>query len=61
MIAGEASGDSLASDLMKAIKTQYPDAEFVGIGGVKMQEQGFVSWYDMNKLSIINNQLSINI
>lgn len=53
MIAGEASGDSLASDLMKAIKTQYPDAEFVGIGGVKMQEQGFVSWYDMNKLSII--------
>ncbi len=53
MIAGEESGDSLASDLMEAIKSQYPDAQFVGIGGVKMQEQGFVSWYDINRLSII--------
>ncbi len=53
MIAGEASGDELASDLMKAIKIYHPDAQFVGIGGPKMQQEGLVSWYDMSRLSII--------
>jgi lipid-A-disaccharide synthase len=53
MIAGEASGDLLASDLIRAIKLYHPDAQFVGIGGSYMQSEGFISWYDINRLSII--------
>ncbi len=53
MIAGEASGDALASDLIKAIRIYHPQAQFVGIGGPKMQQEGLVSWYEMSKLSII--------
>jgi lipid-A-disaccharide synthase len=30
----------------------YPDARFAGIGGSRMQEQGFESWYDMRDLSL---------
>ena len=45
MVAGETSGDLLASHLSRAIRQHVPDAEFFGIGGPKMQAEGFdVRW-----------------
>lgn len=54
MIAGEASGDMLASSLMSAIKKEYSgEIEFVGIGGQMMAAQGFKSWHNMETLSVM--------
>jgi lipid-A-disaccharide synthase len=52
LIAGEDSGDQLGADLILALRERYPDARFVGIGGARMQAQGFASWYDIHELSL---------
>lgn len=52
LIAGEDSGDQLGADLIVALRRRYPDARFVGIGGARMQAQGFESWYDIRELSL---------
>ena len=53
MVAGEASGDLLASHLMAALKLKLPDAVFYGIGGPKMEGQGFDAWWPMEKLAVM--------
>ena len=40
IIAGEASGDLHASNLMKALRAKDPQASFVGLGGDKMRAEG---------------------
>ena len=52
MVAGEASGDLLASHLIQALKTKLPNAIFYGIGGPKMIGQGFKAWYPLEKLAV---------
>lgn len=52
IVAGEASGDLLASHLMAAIRRVRPDVEFVGIGGPKMQSVGMRVLFPMEKLAV---------
>ena len=52
LIAGEESGDQLGADLIAALRKRYPHARFAGIGGSRMQQQGFDSWHDMRELSL---------
>ncbi|WP_114239812.1 lipid-A-disaccharide synthase [Dyella sp. C9] len=52
LIAGEDSGDQLGADLVAALRRRYPGVRFVGIGGKRMQAQGFESWYDIKELSL---------
>ena len=52
LVAGEASGDLLASHLLQALKERIPGASFFGIGGPKMAGQGFDAWYPLESLAV---------
>ncbi|MDX9699522.1 MAG: lipid-A-disaccharide synthase [Rhodocyclaceae bacterium] len=52
MVAGEPSGDLLASHLIRALRAVLPDVQFQGIGGPKMESQGFEAWWPCDRLAV---------
>jgi lipid-A-disaccharide synthase len=57
LVAGEVSGDLLASRVLSALNALPPETESepvktFGIGGPRMQEQGFSAWWPSETLSV---------
>ena len=53
LVAGEISGDILGAGLISELKALYPSAEFRGLGGELMQNQGLTSLYPLETLSVM--------
>jgi lipid-A-disaccharide synthase len=52
MVAGETSGDLLASLVIPGLQQRWPSLRMAGIGGPRMLLSGFSSWWPMEKLSV---------
>lgn len=52
LVAGEASGDLLASHMMEELKRAVPGIRFIGIGGPKMQAVGMQVLFPQEKLAV---------
>ncbi len=52
MVAGEASGDLLASLLLDGMRARWPQLQAVGIGGPQMAQRGFEAWWPQEKLAV---------
>ena len=52
MVAGEASGDLLASLLLGGLRARWPQLAAQGIGGPRMEEQGFEAWWPHERLAV---------
>ncbi|MHB1667201.1 lipid-A-disaccharide synthase [Thiomonas sp.] len=52
MVAGEPSGDLLASHVLAALRKVRPDVACAGIGGERMREQGFTAWWPTERLAV---------
>lgn len=53
LVAGEASGDILGAGLMQVLKARHPHVEFIGVGGPRMEAEGLVSAFPMERLSVM--------
>ena len=53
LIAGEPSGDALGYKLMEAIRQQDKNAQFIGLGGENMQQQGLNSLFNISELAVM--------
>ncbi len=52
IVAGEASGDALGSELIRAVRARLPDVRFAGIGGPRMEAAGCDLWYPHAELAL---------
>src|SRR5580698_5786932 len=53
LIAGEPSGDLLASELVLALRAPWPDAKFFGAGGARMAAAGVELAFDMREHAVV--------
>ncbi|MCM8780698.1 MAG: lipid-A-disaccharide synthase [Candidatus Omnitrophica bacterium] len=53
IVAGEASGDLHASELVKAIRDIQPNINFFGLGGKRMQRTKVKLYYDIVDLAVV--------
>ncbi len=51
--AGEASGDLYAARLVEALRARYPDSEFFGVAGPRMQAAGVRTIVDQRELAVV--------
>ena len=52
IVAGEASGDALGAQLIRAVRERMPGARFAGIGGPRMESAGCEIWHPLSKLAL---------
>jgi lipid-A-disaccharide synthase len=52
IVAGEASGDALGAELVRAVRARIPAARFAGIAGPRMEAAGCEAWYPMSRLAL---------
>jgi lipid-A-disaccharide synthase len=52
IVAGEASGDLLGSQLILALRELVPALNVVGIGGPRMEAAGMEVWFPLEKLAV---------
>ena len=52
LVAGESSGDLIASQLMVEINQKYKNIKYLGVGGPMMQKNGLNSFFDYKILGI---------
>lgn len=53
LIAGEASGDWLAAELVTALRARFPDAVFFGAGGPHLAAAGVELAFDLTQHSVV--------
>ena len=52
LVAGEASGDLLAAQLLRGLRQRWPQLRAAGIGGPQLQSAGFDAWWPSEKLAV---------
>ncbi|MDD5261410.1 MAG: lipid-A-disaccharide synthase [Methylacidiphilales bacterium] len=53
IVAGEASGDRHAAELLKELRKSYPDALFCGVGGRHLKAAGQEQLFDMAQHAVV--------
>ena len=53
VVAGEISGDLLGAGLIRELKANNPEIEFIGVGGDEMAREGLSQLYDMERLAVM--------
>ena len=53
LVVGEKSGDELGGPLIDSIRKQFPEAEFIGLGGDSMKRRGLTSFFDIKEIAVM--------
>ena len=53
LVVGEQSGDELGGPLIDSIRKQFPEAEFIGLGGDSMKRRGLASFFDIKEIAVM--------